>query len=227
MLTRQELDRAVRIQRKAYALLLWFQDQLAEAAFPDHETHAVMGDVAVARQWIEKNLHMLPVEAAPAPDELESLAAMFASYLTTSFTANTYGTRSVSTSGCCCPICVQLVAARTLKPRRRVTSGDKAHAQRLKVAVLVDLAASADRVFSRDAAMEVFADPEVSERAALVAYARELLLRQGGEPGDPAILALWREFAWTKTGAAKQGFRLDVQEILDAQEALRAIAVNR
>lgn len=226
MLTRQELDRAVRIQRKAYVLLSWFQDQLDDAAFPDHETHSVMGDVSIARQWIEKNLRVLPAEAAPASDELEPLAAMFASYLTTSFEANTYSTRSVATFGCYCPICVQIVAARMLKPKR-VTSGDKAHAQRLKVAVLVDLAASADRVLSRDAAMEVLANPEVSERAALVAYARELLLRLGGDPGDPAILALWREFAWTKTGAPKKGFRLDVQEILDAQEALRTIEVNR
>lgn len=60
-----------------------------------------------------------------------------------------------------------------------------------------------------------------------MAYARELLLRLAGDPGDPAILALWREFAWTKTGAPKKGFRLDAQDILDAQEALRAILVNR
>ncbi len=158
--------------------------------------------------------------------ELEPLAAMFASYLTTSFEANTHGTRVISTCGCLCPICVQIVSAQMLKPKK-VTAGDKAHAQRLKVHALTELAASADCVLSRDAAIELLAHPEVSERAALVAYARELLLRLAGDPGDPAILALWREFAWTKTGAPIKGFRLDGQEILESQDALRTVLVNR
>lgn len=185
-----------------------------------------MDDVAVAQQWIERNLPGLPTEAAPTPDEVKPLAAMFASYVTTSFApANTSRPRFVSTFGCFCPICVQVVSARMLTPRK-LTSGDKAHAQRLKVNALTELAASANRILSRDAAIELLALPEVSERAALVAYARELLLRLAGDPGDLAVLALWREFAWTKDGALKKGFRLDAQEILDAQEALRATLAN-
>lgn len=226
MLTPQDVERAVRIQRKAYALLSWFQDRIADAAFPDHETHSVMDDVLVAQQWIERNLSVLPSEAAPAPDEVEPLAAMFASYLTTSFqAANSGSTRLVSTSGCFCPICVQVVSAPILRPKQ-VTPGDKAHAQRLKVNVLMELAASANQSLSRNAAIELLALPDVSERAALVAYARELLLRLAGDPGDPAVLALWREFAWTKTGAPKKGFRLDAQGILDAQEKLRTTLAN-
>jgi hypothetical protein len=222
MLTFSDVDRAARLQRKAYALLVWFQRHLDRALFPTHEAHAAMGTQRVARMWIEQNLDPLPPEARPTSGDLELLANMFASYLTTSFdVVDRPGYRLETTTGCLCDVCAYMAQCSHLQPKR-LTSGDKAHAQRLKVEALTDLAAAKGHLLSRAQAIEVLATPDVSTNAALVAYAKQLILRLTGDPGDPAVVALWREFAWTREGAPKRGFTLEPADIIDAQSALLA-----
>ena len=223
MLDAGNLERAVRLQRKAYALLGWFQGHLDQARFPKHEAHAAMGSVAVARAWLEANSFLLPAEVAPGPDEIDELGNMFASYLTTSFDlVEDPPYRIATATGCLCDVCSYLARCSTLRPKR-LTGGDKAHAQRLKADALAQLAAEVGRALAESRLPELLADPATDERAALVAYAHQLLLRLAGDPGDPSILVLWRAFAWTRTGAPKRGYTLSSADILRAQSELLAL----
>jgi hypothetical protein len=222
MLASHDVERAVSLQRKAYAVLVWFQRHLDHALFPRHEAHAAMGSVGVARMWVEENLHRLPPEARPATGELELLANMFASYLTTSFdVVDRPSYRLETTTGCLCEICAYMAQCSHLQPKR-LSPGDKAHAQRLKVEALTELAATKGHSLSRGQALEILGAPDISTNAALVAYAKQLILRLGGDQGDPAVLALWREFAWTREGAPKRDFTLEPADIMDAQSGLLA-----
>lgn len=190
--------------------------------FPTPAAHDAMGTGAVARIWIEQNLSRLPTEAVPWPDEVEPLANMFASYLTTSFdVVDDPRYQLESSNGCFCELCAHLVQAPHLMPKR-VTGGDKAHAQRLKVAALAELASDGGRALGRAEALELLARSHISRSAAFVAYAKQLVCRQSGDPGDPAVLALWRELAWSN-GAPKRGFVLEVDAVVAAQQALTMV----
>ena len=58
------------------------------------------------------------------------------------------------------------------------------------------------------------------EDASMVAYADDLIQREKGIANGPAVLALWRGFAWNETGSPKHGFRLKVSLIVEAEERL-------
>jgi hypothetical protein len=114
---------------------------------------------------------------------------MFASYLTTSFdVVDDPRYQLESRSGCYCELCSHLVQSPHLVPKR-ITGGEKAHARRLKVAALVELACDGGRTLDRAEALELLARADISMNAAFVAYANQLILRQSGDPGDPAVLA--------------------------------------
>lgn len=216
-----ELERAVRLQRKAYRLLRWFQETLKESPMlPSYQAHAAMDELYAAKDWIKSALPSLPEAARPAPDEVDDMAAIFASYLTTSFDVlDDPGTRLVSDCGCFCDICAHLVRAPSLRPKK-LTSGDKVQAKWMKMAALTTLGAQNNRALSDDEQKKLLEDPAVSELAALVAYGELLVGRMKGDPGDPVILALWREFAWTRAGSPKRDFELDAASILNAERAL-------
>ena len=226
MLDPVTLERAVQLQRKAYRLLRWFQGHLDSAVFPAHEAHAAMGSAMVARSWLESYVVRFPEDAAPEPVELEELSSMFASYLTTSFDLVTDPlNRVASRTGCMCDVCTYMARCSTLQPKR-LTAGDKAHAKRLKTEVLKRLAAEHDRDVAAPRFPTLLKDPAIDERAALLAYANQLLLRLSGDPGDPSILALWRDFAWTRDGSPKRGYVLSSSDILSAERDLVRVVLE-
>ena len=59
------------------------------------------------------------------------------------------------------------------------------------------------------------------EPLSLCAYIRDVMARMRGEVVGSASLALWRGFAWTPQGSPKQGFALDADEVIAAEETLR------
>ena len=62
--------------------------------------------------------------------------------------------------------------------------------------------------------------------AALATYGKELVSRcRGGGSSGTAVLALWREFAWTSQGSPNPRFKLRATDILTSEQALvRALA---
>ena len=54
---------------------------------------------------------------------------------------------------------------------------------------------------------------------ALLAYGQQLIERTQGRSVGPAVLALWREIAWTTT-APRKNFVLHAEDIVRAEESL-------
>jgi hypothetical protein len=50
-----------------------------------------------------------------------------------------------------------------------------------------------------------------------------LLSRIKGISAGPAVLALWRGFAWTKQGSPKNDFKLSTEMIIDSEVRLSEI----
>jgi hypothetical protein len=68
----------------------------------------------------------------------------------------------------------------------------------------------------------ILEDPAVCRDAALATYGVELLRRCRGQAPGPSVLALWRQFAWKRSGSPIRDFELDATAILDAECRLRA-----
>ena len=79
------------------------------------------------------------------------------------------------------------------------------------------------------AAAAVVAGDETRRSAAYSAYGYWLIRRLDGNTDGAAVLALWREIAWKRTGSPIHGFRLRHEDIVAAEEAvadaLRSVAV--
>ena len=54
-------------------------------------------------------------------------------------------------------------------------------------------------------------------------YGYDLLQREKGIANGPAVLALWRTFAWNESGSPKRGFRLEAEMIAEAETRLLAL----
>jgi hypothetical protein len=62
--------------------------------------------------------------------------------------------------------------------------------------------------------------PTNATDVATLAYGQQLVERTRGRSEGPAVLALWREIAWEKTGAPKKDFQLEAEDILRAEQSL-------
>ena len=105
---------------------------------------------------------------------------------------------------------------------RKLTSRDKRRARRLKEDTLRQLALDDGRNMTEREGSALCDDEALREDIALLTYGHELMRRAQGANEGPPVLALWREFAWTRTGAPKQDFRLEVLSIVDAEEKVLA-----
>ena len=79
----------------------------------------------------------------------------------------------------------------------------------------------------RRCAEAIVDDPAMRETVALVAYGHDLLKRMQGIAEGPAVLALWRGFAWTETGSPKNDFHLEADAIVDAEKELSKVVRER
>jgi hypothetical protein len=159
--------------------------------------------------------------------EVDMFANLFASYLLTSFElVEEPGVRMTATDcGCSCVLCRHLVAAPHLRARR-ISDHEKDRAHSLKVDYLKRLAAECRGKLSDLEAGVLVGASETAEPIALATYGEALVARCHGSSGEPALLALWREFAWTRTGSPRRDFELNAETILDAEALLvRALAV--
>lgn len=105
---------------------------------------------------------------------------------------------------------------------RKLTAGDKQRAARLKRNYVIQLALTCGRRISDAEGDALVADPGLSGEIALATYGVHMIRRAAGDSEGPALLALWREIAWTRTGAPVKGFKLDASRMLDAEQRIAA-----
>jgi len=93
----------------------------------------------------------------------------------------------------------------------------------MRVNALLNLAAEHRLRVGESDITELLDDRQTFEGASLLAYGYDLLQRDIGIANGPAVLALWRGFAWNESGSPKHGFRRKAKLIVDAESRLLAM----
>ncbi len=224
MLNQPEMRRLVDMQHRSFLLLKWMAKAVTEGFVNFETAHDYSTLPEAAEGWILGHYLNIPDNARPPRDDLPAFCSFFSTYLTNSFDLiSNPGKQLYSPDAhCFCPMCSWLVDAPNLKTKK-LSPTDKRRAQKMRINALVNLAAQHGLDVGRDEIEEVLDDRRVFEDASLVAYGYDLLRREKGIANGPAVLALWRGFAWNEFGSPKHGFRLKAKTIIDAEIRLLAL----
>ena len=103
---------------------------------------------------------------------------------------------------------------------KKLSRRDKERAKRLKIAILQQVAREHNTHLNQEQALKLIDSPDTTLEVSLVAYGQQLVARTYGRSEGPAVLALWREIAWDKSGAPKKNFQLEAESILTAEESV-------
>lgn len=219
MLKREEVIQAIDLHECSYNLLLWLGRAVSKGMIIFDRAHEYMDEAEAAQCWIEGHYRNLPANCRPKRDQVPAFARFFATYLTTSFDlVKRPGQQLTSDCGCYCPLCAYMVAAPNLKAKK-LSRRDKERARKIKITALQQLSMEHNAHLDREQIEKLIDSESVARDAALLAYGQQLVARTHGQSHGPAVLALWREFAWDK-GSPRKGFTLEAEEILRAEQAL-------
>lgn len=223
MFDRSQLARAVDLRQRSYELLLWLSSAVDRDFVRFETAHRYASVAEAAHAWLRRHYDDIPDRAKPAQGDLVDFSRLFATYLACSFDlVRDPGKRLYSPDAhCFCPCCSWLVDIPRLQPKK-LTRADKRRARRLERDYLVAVAAERDRALPDEAADALVDDPALREPIALCAYGVQLLRRLEGHSAGPAVLALWRSFAWLPAGSPKKGYALTADAIVDAERTVRA-----
>lgn len=216
------------MQVRSYRMLRWFTDAIKNGLIDVSNAHKYATLPAAAEEWMRHYYQIIPTDVRPAYDDVAAFSEFFATYLQNSFelNANPGQIRYSPGAHCFCDICSWMINAPNLRTKK-VTSGDKHRAERLKSDALRQIANARIVNLTEHQIECLLADQTISEKAALVAYAQDLILRMKGIATGPAVLALWRSFAWTKQGSPKRNFELRIEDIFEAEDQLVEAVVLR
>ncbi|MGO4774896.1 hypothetical protein [Lysobacter sp. TAB13] len=223
MLQEADIEFAVDLQARSYALLKWTADAIQRGFIGFDAAHAYARDPQSAATWIQRHYADLPREGRPPLEHLDTFCRLFVSQLDdTQRLVREPGQRLYSQDGhCFCEMCSGYINNPSLRART-LNPGDLRRADRTMRHCLDELALDCDRLLEQHQVDTLMRDAAFRETLALYAYIEILLqrLRGGGAPtGVP--LALWRRFAWTAQGAPKRKYRLNTEAVLVAQHLLR------
>jgi hypothetical protein len=223
MLAPSEIEHAISIQNRCYKLLQWLGNAVREGYVPVIKAHAVADAGHAAKAWVETHFFSLPADCRPLADELEPFSNFFGTYLETSFDL-VASPKEVyySECDCFCSVCRQLANPRHLKPKS-LTREDKERAHRLRIRRLEMLAREEGLPSFELRIRESLGDETIRQQASLSAYGAALLERLKGISSGPAVLALWRDFAWNPNGSPKRDFKLKTKQIIEAEKSLLII----
>jgi hypothetical protein len=221
MLNQSEMRRLVDLQHRSYLLLKWMAKAVSEGFVNFETAHDYSTLPEAAEGWILDHYLNVPDNARPPREGLPAFCAFFSTYLTNSFDLISHPGQQLHSpdAHCFCPMCSWLVDAPNLKTKK-LTPTDKRRAQTLRINAIMNLVAQHRLDARNDRIEELLNDRQVFEDASLVAYGYDLLRREQGIASGPAVLALWRGFAWNESGSPKQGFRLKAESIVDAENRL-------
>jgi hypothetical protein len=218
----RQIADAVEIQRRSYELLLWVNDAMRRGFIPFSHVHKYTSESESAEAWLSEQFLNIPQAARPLENsgpELERFARFFLSYLRASFDLNPNpGTQLRYSGRCRCAFCADVIAASALRTKK-LSAADKRRTAKLKRAYLDRLAREQPVAVDAAKVDRLLVDPGFARDLALAAYGLDLLHRlQGQGRSGPATLALWREFAWGRSGP--RHIRLRTQDIIDADRRL-------
>ena len=224
MLSQPEMRRLVDLQHRSYLLLKWMAKAVSEGFVNFETAHDYSTLPEAAAGWILGHYMNIPDNARPPREEIPAFCDFFSTYLTNSFDlVSDPGQRLYSPDAhCSCPMCSWLIDAPNLRTRT-IQAADKRRAQKMRVNALLNLAADRQIDVGDSEIAELLEDREAFEDASLLAYGCDLLQREKGIANGPAVLALWRGFAWNASGSPKHGFQLKAKMIVAAEDRLAAL----
>ena len=227
MLDENELRNAIELQRRSYKLILWLGDEVERGSLRFDRAHTHSSAARAAEDWLSHHYTSLPMDARPlerAGPELRQYANFFVSYLQASFDLEPDPTtRLIPSSGCYCAFCRDLATVAFSHLRlKKLSQSDRERARGLKETYLLELAVENGLDIDPTCITNLLDDEALSRDAALATYGHELVARTRGLRSSPAVLALWREFAWTPHGSPNHRFRLRVTETIKTELKLVA-----
>lgn len=223
MIAQTEIEFALSIQARSFKLLQWPSKAVREGFVPIVLAHDVAGAGDAARYWLQRQRGSLPAACRPADEEMEAFANFFGTYLETSFDLKQSTTKRLASScGCYCSFCLRLVESRNLIPKT-LTPQDKKRAAKLRLRRLEELALEAGAGFNENRASSILEVESQRLDASRSAYACALIERLHGFSDGPSVLALWRDFAWNRSGAPIHDFKLHANDIREAEIRLLSL----
>lgn len=220
MFNAQNLREALDLHERAFALLRWVRESLKLRRLSFSTLHQSTDAADAAQEWIGRHLANIPAAARPERSQLPDFARLFVAFLRTSYKLNSNAVRRVASHGCYCDYCSFLQAGPNLELRNPSRKAF-ATAHTLKRLYLTRLAEEIGVPNSAGAVDALLAERDLAETIAQVTWGAELLRRAEFSSQGEAVLALWRQFAWTG-GAPRARFHLSVEQILAAEKRLIA-----
>jgi hypothetical protein len=221
MLNAERLLLAIKTHSKSYDLLRWIATAIdkGKLSVERAERHSDTPDAAF--DWLERNKYFIPPKFLPDRAHFREFANFFWTYVTTSFDVIADpGTRlQPGDCGCTCPSCARITNAPHLQPKK-LAKADKRRADELLVGRLAALAEEEGLSVAPERFVNILADLTTRRIAAFSTYGQWLINRLSGETDGPAILALWREMAWTRAGSPIQGISLQLEDFQRAEKTL-------
>jgi hypothetical protein len=222
LLDLHKLDLAVEMQAKSYALLKWVGQSVSSGLLSFRTAHEYSTLPVAAAGWIDKHYLNIPDAARVDPNDIPVFANFFSTYLENSFDliANPGKIKFSPDAHCFCPMCSWMIDAPNLKTKS-LSAADKKRALKMQVHSILQLGFDVGARLDESRAEAIVSDH--GEATALLAYGHDLIQRLDAVATGPAVLALWRRFAWNSSGSPKPKFRLSAKLILDAESELRTL----
>ena len=216
------------MQLRSYRLLRWMAKAVEEGFIQFDTAHDYATLPEAAEGWILRHYLDITSGARVPRKYLSEFCLFFSTYLENSFDLIAVpGKRLYSPDAhCFCPMCSWLVNAPHLKAKK-VTASDKRRARKMNITTIRNIASEHRVDLSDDDIDQIADDPSLREVVCLTTYGHDLLRRMKGVATGPAVLALWRGFAWTETGSPKHGFELKADAILEAERHLTDVRLER
>ncbi len=226
LLDQQQLDLAVKMHAKSYALLKWVGQSVSSGLLTFRAAHEYSTLPLAAADWIDKHYLNIPEAARVDPKDIRIFANFFSTYLENSFDliGNPGKIKFSPAAHCFCPMCSWMIDAPNLKTKL-LRAADKKHALKMQVTSVLQLGIDASAKLDESRAEAIVANN--GEASALLAYGHDLVQRLDAIANGPAVLALWRRFAWNSAGSPKPKFRLSTNMILNAESELRTLLVTQ
>jgi len=226
LLDQKKLGIAVDMQAKSYALLKWVGQGVSSGLLSFGTAHEYSTMPQAAADWIDIHYLNIPHGARVDRQDVQVFANFFSTYLENSFNliADPGKIKFSPDAHCFCPMCSWMIDAPNLKTKS-LSTADKKRAWKMQVYSILQLGIDCGAKLDESRAETIVA--ENGEATALLAYGHDLIQRLNATANGPAVLALWRRFAWNSSGSPKPKFRLSTKMILDAESDLQALLASR
>lgn len=233
-MTREELNRVLDLQNKAYNLLLWIDDQARHQ--PDllsEKNIEAWRSVASCKDWIRRMIGTVPRDLRPEENDIAAFSHLVSSFFNTSFRVDNVqqsayvhekhfeawqviGHVRKLVPG------APALANKTPAERKRIRQKGEESARHLQLIALEELAIENDVDLSREQLETLAQQSEIQDALNLYSYAHELVRRSEFASQGAAVHALWN------TMDKKTRQKLSTEVIWQARESLleavRAVA---